>query len=40
MMNLLKIVLHGARRVVEATHGLGAESELRYAPRPGNASRS
>ena len=40
MMNLLKIVLHGARRVVEATHGLGTEPELRSAPRPGNASRS
>ena len=40
MMNLLKIVLHGAKRLVEASHGLAAEPELRSAPRPGNASRS
>ncbi len=40
MTNFLKIVLHSARWLVEATHGLGAEPELRFAPRPGNASRS
>ena len=40
MINLLKIVLNIAKWLVEATHGLGAEPELRAAPRPGNASRS
>ena len=40
IINLLKTVLQSARRLVEATQGLGAEPELRSAYPPSNASRS